>query len=118
LHRETVYCRSARAFCKLPLFAFVLGKHLAGQLFDVVFHADGRVEMLPVRVAAMTREVPLEWGSAPDGCKPPGGYESCSQWAWDNRDALETYAQGIEQHGTAADQLQRFLADPAAAVAP
>jgi hypothetical protein len=33
-----------------------LGKRLAGQLFDVVFHADGRVEMLPVRAVALVRD--------------------------------------------------------------
>jgi len=71
--------------------------------------------MLPARVAAMAREVPLALGAAPDGWKPPGGYESCSPWALDNRAALDACAQGIEEHGTAADQLQRFLSDPSAA---
>jgi hypothetical protein len=94
-----------------------LGKRLAGQLFDVVFHADGRIEMLPVRVVAMVREAAPPQGSVPDGWKPPGGYDNCSPWAMDNRDALEAYAQGIAQHGTAADQLQRFLSDAAEAPA-
>jgi len=31
-----------------------------------------------------------------------------------NRAALEAYAQGIEQNGTAADQLQHFLSDQTA----
>jgi len=86
-----------------------LGKRLAGQLFDVVFHPDGRIEMLPMRAVAVAREVPPVFGVALDGWKPPGGYEGCSQWALDNRAALEDYAQGIERNGTAADQLQRFL---------
>jgi hypothetical protein len=46
----------------------------------------------------------------PDGWVPPGGYDRCSQWALDNRVALEYYAQQIGSAGTAAEQLQRFLA--------
>ncbi len=95
-----------------------LGKRLAGQLFDVVFHADGRVELLPMRAVALARETPPVFGAASDGWKPPGGYDNCSQWALDNRAALEAYAQGIEQHGTAAEQLERFLSDPSAVSAP
>jgi hypothetical protein len=91
-----------------------LGKRLAGQLFDVVFHPDGRVELLPMRAVAMAPEVPVSVGAASDGWQPPGGYGGCTQWALDNRAALEAYAQGIEQNGTAADQLQRFLAEPPA----
>jgi hypothetical protein len=29
-----------------------LGKRLAGPLFEVIFHADGRFEMLPMRAVA------------------------------------------------------------------
>jgi hypothetical protein len=32
-----------------------LGKRFAKQLFDVIFHADGRVELLPMRAVAMAR---------------------------------------------------------------
>jgi hypothetical protein len=49
----------------------------------------------------MVREAALARGSAPDGWKPPGGYDNCSPWALDNRDALPAYAQGIAWHGTA-----------------
>ena len=41
--------------------------------------------------------------------QPPGGYTTCNQWALDNRDALITYADRIEEHGTAAEQLHEFL---------
>jgi hypothetical protein len=47
---------------------------------------------------------------APDGWVPPGGYDGCTQWALDNRAALEAYALQIEEEGTAAEQLQHFLA--------
>ncbi len=53
-------------------------------------------------------------GAESDVWKPPGGYDNCSPWALDNRVALETYAQGIHQHGTAADQLQQFILDASA----
>ena len=89
-----------------------VGKRLAGRLFHVTFHPDGRIELLPMRAVSMATEVQAVSGAASDGWKPPGGYDSCSQWALDNRAALETYAQGIEQHGTAADQLERFLSSP------
>lgn len=46
-----------------------------------------------------------------DGWLPPGGYIDCSPWALDNRQALEQYAQRNEKDGTAAEQLERFLAE-------
>jgi hypothetical protein len=66
-----------------------------------------------MRAVAMASEPPLVLSAALDGWKPPGGYESCHQWAVDNRAALEAYAQGIELHGTAAEQLERFVLHPA-----
>jgi hypothetical protein len=95
-----------------------LGKRLAGQLFDVIFHADGRVELLPMRAVAVAPAAPPVLGTASDGWKPPGGYVSCNQWALDNRAALEAYAQSIELHGTAAEQLERFLLHPSEPPAP
>ena len=87
-----------------------LGKGLAGQFFDVIFHADGRVEMLPMQTVAAVSPTQTSFGVAPEGWRPPGGYDTCSQWALDNRVALEAYAQGVGQDGTAAEQLQRYLA--------
>jgi hypothetical protein len=46
-----------------------------------------------------------------DGWRPPGGYEESGLWALENRLALEQYAQRNEKEGTAAEQLQRFLAE-------
>ena len=91
-----------------------LGKRLAGQLFDVVFHPGGRVELLPMRAVASSVDVAPSIGTASDGWLPPGGYKGVTQWALDNRAALEAYAQGIQQNGTAAEQLQSYLSDQSA----
>ncbi len=89
-----------------------LGKRFAGQLFEVTFHSDGRVEMLPMRAVPVRRAVAGSEVPAPDAWLPPGGYTACNAWALENRPALEAYAQRIEQDGTAAEQLQAFLAAP------
>ena len=65
----------------------------------------------PVTPDALDAPQPLRAVQAPDGWLPPGGYDGCSQWALDNREALEQYARQIEEEGTAAEQLQRFLAE-------
>lgn len=46
-----------------------------------------------------------------DEWRPPGGYNDCNSWALENRKALEQYAQRIEKDGTAAEQLERYLAE-------
>jgi hypothetical protein len=96
-----------------------LGKRFAGQLFEVTFHDDGRVEMLPMQAVPARRAGAAGAGDvkAPDAWLPPGGYDACNAWALENRHALEAYAQRIEQDGTAAEQLQAFLAAPSAEAA-
>ena len=99
-----------------------LGKRFAGQLFEVTFHDDGRVEMLPMQAVPARRAgagVGAGGGGdvkAPDAWLPPGGYDACNGWALENRLALEAYAQRIAQDGTAAEQLQAFLAAPPVAI--
>jgi hypothetical protein len=88
-----------------------LGKKYAGKLFDVILHPGDRFELIPVRVVATAHPQAPQIVQAPDGWVPPGGYDGCTQWALDNRDALEHYARQIEEAGTAAEQLQRFLAE-------
>lgn len=88
-----------------------LGKKYAGKLYDVIIHPDGRFELIPVRVVATAHPQRPEIVQAPDGWVPPGGYDGCTKWALDNRDALEYYAQQVDQEGTAAEQLQRYLAE-------
>lgn len=91
-----------------------LGKRFAGQLFEVTFHDDGRVEMLPMQAVPARRAGAGAGGDvkAPDAWLPPGGYDACNPWALENRLALEAYAQRIAQDGTAAEQLQAFVAAP------
>jgi hypothetical protein len=95
-----------------------LGKRFAGQLFDVVFHADGRVEMLPMRAVPARLPVAAPDVQAPDGWLPPGGYAASNAWALDNRAALDAYAQRVDLDGTAAEQMQAFLEDKAAKAGP
>lgn len=95
-----------------------LGKKYAGQLFDVVVHDDGRFELFPMKVVRQSRPAsaqPLQGVVAPDNWLPPGGYVQCSQWALDNREALTAYAQQIDSEGTAAEQLEHYLAGQSSA---
>ena len=86
-----------------------LGKRFAGQLFEVVFHGDGRVEMLPMQAVPVRRGPVGPDVQAPGDWLPPGGYLACNAWTLQNRQALDAYAQRIETQGTAAEQLQDFL---------
>lgn len=88
-----------------------LGKKYAGRLFDVIVHPGDRFELIPVRVVATAHPAGPQIVQAPDGWVPPGGYDGCTRWALDNRAALERYALQIEEEGTAAGQLQRYLAE-------
>ncbi len=71
-----------------------LGKRFAGQLFDVVFHADGRVEMLPMRAVPARAPVAAPDVQAPDGWLPPGGYAASNAWTLANRAALDAFVTG------------------------
>jgi hypothetical protein len=88
-----------------------LGKEYAGKRFDVIVHPGDRIELIPVGSAAVTSPPLHRIVQALDGWVPPGGYDGCTQWALDNREALEQYSHQIEEEGTAAQQLQRFLAE-------
>ncbi|MPQ58460.1 hypothetical protein [Duganella sp. FT27W] len=88
-----------------------LGEEYAGRRFDVIVHPGDRLELIPVPEEAATARDGSAIVQAPDGWLPPGGYTACTQWALDNREALEQYALRIEQEGTAAEQLQRYLAE-------
>ena len=87
-----------------------LGKRFAGQLFEMVVHADERVELIPMKLVPGGRSPAVE--PTPDeGWLPPGGYTHASAWALENRKALEDYAARIAEHGTAAEQMQQYLQD-------
>lgn len=66
-----------------------LGKRFAGQLFEVAFHGDGRVEMLPMRAIPVRRSPVGPDVQAPGDWLPPGGYLACNAWALQNRQALD-----------------------------
>ena len=87
-----------------------LGKKFAGRLFDVVVHPDDRFELIPMKAVPAARAPEPRHIPASDGWLPPGGYVQCTQWALDNRVALVAYAQRIAEDGTAAEQLQQYLA--------
>lgn len=88
-----------------------LGKKFAGRLFDVIIHPDERFELIPMKAVPVSRAPEPGSVMVADGWLPPGGYAQCTQWALDNRVALEAYAQRIARDGTAAEQLQQYLAD-------
>jgi hypothetical protein len=88
-----------------------LGKKYAGRLFEVICHPGDRFELIPVRVVATAPPIAPQIVQAPDGWVPPGGYEGCTKWALENREALEHYARQVDADGTAAEQLQRYLAE-------
>ncbi len=90
-----------------------LGKKFAGRLFEVIIHPDERFELIPMKVVPQARASQPQAVIVADGWLPPGGYGQCTQWALDNRVALEAYALRIAEDGTAAEQLQGYLAgDP------
>jgi hypothetical protein len=86
-----------------------LGKRFAGKLFDVVFHADGRIELLPMRAVPAPRPTSVTQAAPSDGWIPPGNYPVCHLWAQENRVALEAYATQVDQEGTAAEQFKELL---------
>ena len=88
-----------------------LGKKFAGRLFEVIIHPDERFELIPMKAAPQAAPSKPKAVAAADGWLPPGGYVQCTRWALDNRDALEAYALRVAEDGTAAEQLQRYLAD-------
>ena len=87
-----------------------LGKKFAGQLFEVLAHADGRFELIPMKVVPQRSAAHLADTEADPLWLPPGGYTQSNHWASDNRAALEAYAQRVAEQGTAAEQLHAYLA--------
>ena len=85
---------------------------MRGSAVKVIAHADNRFELVPMKAVPENRSRPAESQpvQATDGWLPPGGYQASTQWALDNRRALEAYAGQISEVGTAAEQLQQFLA--------
>ena len=90
-----------------------LGKKFAGRLFDVIIHPDDRFELIPMKAVPQAAPAKPKAVAAVDGWLPPGGYANATQWALDNRTALDAYALQVAEDGTAAEQLQRYLEETA-----
>ena len=87
-----------------------IGKKFAGQLFEVLAHPDGRVELIPMKAVRQSTALAQADTPSGDAWLPPGGYARANHWAVENRAALEAYALGVAEHGTAAEQLHTYLA--------
>ncbi|NVE00386.1 hypothetical protein [Massilia sp. BJB1822] len=66
-----------------------LGEEYAGQIFTLVTHPDRRLELLPADVPESSQ----------------------ASWLLSNQEALDAYSRRIAAEGTAAEQLQRYLAE-------
>ena len=95
-----------------------LGKRFAGQWFELICHPDGRVELLPKQIAPVLPGAERSEEQASDEWLPPGGYSKCNEWALRNRSALEAYARRIDSDGTAAEQLQIYMASQSDSAQP
>ncbi len=107
-----------------------LGKKYAGQLFDMVFYPDGRVELVPVKVVPTVKGSPAASTSQPaahvaqeeaaayrvgDGWLTPerlaarkAAFERspeeterlAAQWDADNKDTVDAYNRRIDREGS------------------
>lgn len=66
-----------------------LVKAYAGRLFEMVAHADDRVEPILMHVVAAGRGA--HQTTANTGWLPPGGYRQVNDWTRANRAALDQY---------------------------
>jgi hypothetical protein len=88
-----------------------VGKKFVGHLFDVIIDPDDLFGLIPMKAVQQATPSRPKGVTAADGWLPPGGYAHWTQWALDNRAALDTYALRVADDGTAAEQLQRYLAE-------
>ena len=107
-----------------------LGKKYAGQLFDIVFYADGRVELVPMKAVPTVQDSSFaqqpdaqsrgvqeeavaycvgdgwltpEWLAARNAAyaRTPEEIKAVrSQWEEKNKDAIEAYNRRIEREGS------------------
>ncbi|MES3023387.1 MAG: hypothetical protein V4857_17625 [Pseudomonadota bacterium] len=82
----------------------LLGKQFAGRRFTILVHPDGRLELVPTPEAATSNIVGPHGESA-----APATAARDSTWALENREAIAFYARQVAQHGTAADELARYM---------
>lgn len=120
-----------------------LGKKYAGQLFDVVFYPDGRVELVPMKAvpavydpqAAVPSRVQEEAGTyrVGDGWLTPERLAArkaalerspeeikrlAVQWEADNKDTIAAYNRRIEREGSMGWRIYEWRKKQAALKAP
>lgn len=120
-----------------------LGKKYAGQLFDVVFYPDGRVELVPMKAvpavrdpeAAVRSSVQEEAGSyrVGDGWLTPERLAArkaalerspeeierlAVQWEADHKDTIAAYNQRVEREGSMGWRIYEWRKKQAALQAP
>ncbi len=90
-----------------------LGKKFAGQLYDAVFHPDGRVELLPVKVVPADLQVGEEVASYE--VKSPVRPQSVSvaaagnrKWAADNAAEIAKYNAWASTREPYAQRVRRW----------
>jgi hypothetical protein len=121
-----------------------LGKKYAGQLFDVVFYPDGRVELVPMKAVPVVYET--EGASVParaqeeagtyrvgDGWLTPERLAArkaaldrspeeierlAVQWEADNKDTIAAYNRRIEREGSMGWRIYEWRKKQAALKAP
>lgn len=121
-----------------------LGKKYAGQLFDVVFYPDGRVELVPMKAVPVVYET--EGASVParaqeeagtyrvgDGWLTPERLAArkaalerspeeierlAVQWEADNKDTITAYNRRIEREGSMGWRIYEWRKKQAALKAP
>jgi hypothetical protein len=121
-----------------------LGKKYAGQLFDVVFYPDGRVELVPMKAVPVVYET--EGTSVParvqeeagayrvgDGWLTPERLAArkaalnrspeeierlAVQWEADNKDTIAAYNRRIEREGSMGWRIYEWRKKQAALTAP
>lgn len=121
-----------------------LGKKYAGQLFDVVFYPDGRVELVPMKAVPAVQDTTA--ASAPARVQEePGAYRVgdgwltparlaarkaaqerspeeierlAVQWEAENKDTIDAYNRRIEREGSMGWRIYEWRRKQAALKAP
>jgi len=83
-----------------------LGKKFAGQLYDAVFHQDGRVELLPVKVVPAQPQV--REGAATYAARAPVRPTAAAAAAAENRQWVADHAAEIAQYNAWASTREPY----------
>ena len=99
-----------------------LGKKYAGQLFDLHFHDDGRVEMLPMKAVPDTPVRGDGWltperlaaRKAAYARSPEEIARAGAQWELENKDAIEAMNARVAKIGSMACRIHEWRKEKAA----